>query len=238
MVFLAAVVALEVGHVLHQAQHLDVHVMRKVDRLAHDHGHQLLRCRHGDDAVDGQRLEHGQQHVGGSRRHVDEQVVDVAPVRLAPELADGVGHDRAAPCHGQVALRKHEVGGHDLDARLRLTGQDTVGVGGQRVGDAEGLRDGGAGDVGVQDANLVAALVHFAGKQAGDQGLADAALAGDNADDVLDVAALVRFKLGGAGGRALAASRNSAAAALVRALFCHDSFFLIVLPDDRERHSS
>ena len=31
------------------------------------------------------------------------------------------------------------------------------------------------------------------------KGLADAALAGDNADDVLDVAALVRFKLGGAG---------------------------------------
>ena len=86
---------------------------------------------------------------------------------------------------------------------------------------AERLRDGRAGDVGVQNADLVAALVHFAGKQAGDQGFAHTALAGHHADDVLDVAALVRFKLRRAAGSALAAPGNAAAAALVRAFFCH-----------------
>ena len=223
---LAAVGALEVGHVLHEAQQLDVHVVREVHGLAHDHGHQLLRSGYRDNAVNRQRLEHGEQHVGGSRRHVDEQVVDLAPVRLAVELTDGVRDDRAAPGHRDVVFRQHEVGGHHLDAALRLAGQDAVGVGGQRVRDAEGLRDGRSGDVGVQDAHVLPALLHFAGKQAGDQRLAHAALAGHDADDVFDVGAGVRLDGAGALGGAVAASGLAAAAALVRAFFCHDSFFL------------
>ena len=125
-----------------------------------------------------------------------------------------------------VVFRQHEVGGHHLDAALRLAGQDAVGVGGQRVRDAEGLRDGRSGDVGVQDAHVLPALLHFAGKQAGDQRLAHAALAGHDADDVFDVGAGVRLDGAGALGGAVAASGLAAAAALVRAFFCHDSFFL------------
>ena len=78
--------------------------MREVHGLAHDHSHQLLRSGYRDNAVNRQRLEHGEQHVGGSRRHVDEQVVDLAPVRLAVELTDGVRDDRAAPATGMSSF--------------------------------------------------------------------------------------------------------------------------------------
>ena len=110
-----------------------------------------------------------------------------------------------------------------------FAGIDAVGVSGKAAVDAEGLRNGRAGDVGVQNGHLVAALVHLGGEQAGDEGLAHAALAGHDADHMLDIGALV----GRQGGRAslsgaVAAAGDAAAGALVRAFFCHDSFFLLV----------
>ena len=227
MVLLAALVALEVGHVLHEAHHRHLQRLRQVHGLTNDHGHKLLGSRHGDDAIDGQRLEDRQEDVGSSRRHVDEHVVHIAPVHLLPELLDGAGDDRAAPGHGHVALGQHEVHGHDLDAAGGFRRVDAVGVSGQAAIDAEGLRDGRAGDVGIQNGHLVAALVHLGGEQAGDEGLAHAALAGHDADHMLDVGALVGRQGGRAGlGGAVAAAGDAAAGALVRAFFCHDSFFL------------
>ena len=131
------------------------------------------------------------------------------------------------PGHGHVALGQHEVHGHDLDAAGGFRRVDAVGVSGKAAVDAKGLRNGRAGDVGVQNGHLVAALVHLGGEQAGDEGLAHAALAGHDADHMLDIGAIV----GRQGGRtslsgAVAAAGDAAAGALVRAFFCHDSFFL------------
>jgi len=53
---------------------------------------------------------------------------------------------------------------------------------------AKGLGNGGAGDVGVQDGGGVAPAVQQHRHHAGDHGLADAALAADDADDLLDAA--------------------------------------------------
>ena len=50
--------------------------------------------------------------------------------------------------------------------------------------DAKGLGDGGAGDVGVQNANSAARTAGQDRKLAGDHGLANAALAGDDAVDL------------------------------------------------------
>ena len=154
MMLLAALVTLEVRHVLDQAHNGDIQVVRQVDRLANDHGNKLLRCGNGDDTVNGQHLEHREEHIGGSRRHVDQHVVDVAPVGLVPELLDDAGNDRAAPCDGHVALREHEVHGHDLDAAVGERRVDARLVSMQLVGHAERLRDGGASDVRVQDADV------------------------------------------------------------------------------------
>ena len=97
----------------------------------------------------------------------------------------------------------------------------------RRLLDAEGLRNGRAGDVGIQNGHFVTALVHLGGEQAGDEGLAHAALAGHDADHMLDVGALVGRKGAGASlGGAIAAAGDAAAGALVGTFFCHDSFFL------------
>ena len=53
--------------------------------------------------------------------------------------------------------------------------------------DAEGLGDGGAGDVRVQHGAVVAPALHLGGQQAGDQALAHAALAADHGDDLVDL---------------------------------------------------
>ena len=58
--------------------------------------------------------------------------------------------------------------------------------------DAEGLRDGGAGNVRVQDGAVVAAALHLGRHQGGDQGLAHAALAADDRDDLFDARALAQ----------------------------------------------
>ena len=60
------------------------------------------------------------------------------------------------------------------------------------LGDTEGLRDGWAGDVRIENSRVVAAALHLGGEQARDEGLADAALAAHNADDLLDAGALVK----------------------------------------------
>ena len=58
------------------------------------------------------------------------------------------------------------------------------------AGEAEHLWDGGARDVGVQDADLGATAGELGGEDARDERLAHAALARDHADHVLDRAAL------------------------------------------------
>ena len=99
--------------------------------------------------------------------------------------------------------------------------------------DAEGLGDGGAGDVRVQDAHPVAHPGHGDRQLGGDHALAHAALAADHADDVADhgmgVAGLVQVLglaaavaaggavMGALGGVLLAAAR----AVLILVFFAH-----------------
>ena len=209
-VLLAAFVALEVGHVLDQTKHRDVHLVRQVDGLANDHGDQLLRGGNRDDAVKVHALHDGQEHVGGSRRHVNQQVVDLFPVGVAEELLQKAGDNRAAPGDRCVFLIEHEIGGNGLDAAFGFEGQDAVFVAHQAALKAECLGDGRAGDISVKDAHLVAALGQLGGKQAGDQRLANAALAGNDADDVLHVGAC-------RGGALLLGARSAARAAAAAA---------------------
>ena len=50
---------------------------------------------------------------------------------------------------------------------------------------AEGLGDGGAGDIRVQNGAVMAPALHLGSHQTGDQGLAHAALAADNGNNLL-----------------------------------------------------
>ena len=113
---------------------------------------------------------------------------------------------------------------------------------------AEGLGNGGAGDIGVQNADLVAPAAHGDGQLAGDHGLAHAALAGHDAVDLADSGGRIVFLQQGLGLLPLAAALT-AGGAIVRAFahklisfcFCIDKYSIdrsaksILYPSDRIR---
>ena len=111
----AAVGTLVVAVILYQTQDGNGHHVGHIHRLGNDHGHQLLGGGDHHDAVNGQRLEHRQGYVAGSRGHIHKQVVYVAPRHIGPELLDHVGNDRSPP-DNRVGLMLHEhIQGDHLD---------------------------------------------------------------------------------------------------------------------------
>ena len=109
----------EVRHVLDDAENRFLQLMDEVGGLAHDHRRQRLRHRDEHDAVDRKRLQHGQRRVGGSRRKVDEQKVELAPEHLFVKLTDDAGDDRAAPDHRGIFAIGEQIRADDLDRAAR-----------------------------------------------------------------------------------------------------------------------
>jgi len=123
---------------------------------------------------------------------------------------------------------QQQVYAHQLDAGLRLHREDGIlGANGPAV-DAEALGDGGAGNVGVQNGGAVAPALHGDGQLAGDHGFADAALAGDDAVDLTDMAALMKG-LDLEGASALTVSAALAAAAAIVGAFTHGNISFIII---------
>ena len=56
-------------------------------------------------------------HVAGAGRHVDEQVVERAPLHVAEELLDGLGEHQAAP-HERGVLVDEEAGRDDFEQAI------------------------------------------------------------------------------------------------------------------------
>ena len=186
--FPAAVGTFHIAHVLHQAQHGDVHHLGHLHRLGDDHAHQLLGGGDNEDAVQGQGLEHGQRRVAGAGRHIHKHVIHVAPDDVGPKLLDGPGDDGPAPHHGGGLLLQQQVDAHHLDAGLGGHGVNAVFIGEGPLLHAKALGDGGAGDVGIQHSHIAAAAAQAGGKQRGDEAFAHAALAADHADDLFHMA--------------------------------------------------
>ena len=190
LVLPAAVRAAEIAHVLHDAQNGNVHQPGHLDGLFHDHTHQLLRSGDDDDPLDGQGLKHRQGHVAGAGRHIHIHIVHIVPQNLAPELLHRAGDHRAAPDHRVRLVLQQQVDAHHLQAAFGHGGQNAVLAALRAAVDAEGLGDGGAGDVGIQNGGLMAPQLGLGSQQGGDQGLAHTALAADNGVYVLDGSAL------------------------------------------------
>ena len=76
------------------------------------------RRRRGDHEHLGLREQAGERHldVAGAGRHVDEQVVEVAPAHVGEELLERLGEDQAAPHERGVLVVDEEAHRHDLDA--------------------------------------------------------------------------------------------------------------------------
>ena len=75
-------------------------------------------------ARDAQCLHQREVDVARARGHVDEEVVELAPVGLLDELAQGGGGHRAAPEHSLVAVYQ-QPDGEEFDA-VALDGDDEI----------------------------------------------------------------------------------------------------------------
>jgi hypothetical protein len=174
------------AHVLDDAEDGDIHLLEHLQALARvDQRDVLWR---GDDHGAGHRhlLRQRQLDVAGARRHVDDQVIEIAPVGLAEQLVERLGHHRTAPDHRRLDI-DHEADRHRLQAvglqrlhalavvRLRLL-----------AGQAQHLRLRRAIDVGIQNTDTGAFLGQRQGQIDRRRALADAALAGGHGNDVLD----------------------------------------------------
>ena len=116
----------------------------------------------------------------------------------------GRDDDGAAPQDGVGLVREQQVARHDLDAALGNLGEEEVADAvGALAGHAEDAGGGGAGDVRVEHADGVAEALQLDGERGGDEGLSDAALAGEHGDDVLHLGKVVLIELLGSLGGAL-----------------------------------
>jgi hypothetical protein len=92
------------AHVLDDAEDRDADLLEHLEALAGIEQGDVLR--RGDDHRAGHRhlLGQGELDVAGARRQVDHQVVDVAPLRVAEQLLQRLGHHRAAPDHRRFGV--------------------------------------------------------------------------------------------------------------------------------------
>ena len=194
---LTAVRADEVGHVLDETDDRHTHLIRHVYSLRHDHGNKVLRRGDDDDTVDREGLENSQRNIAGSWWHVDEHVVDVLPLNLRPELLDGLCDEGTTPDDRVGLVLEQEVRGDDFDTVGTSVWNHELAIWGDAdavIRQTEGLRDGRTGDIGIEDRSLEAGLVGATGEEGGDGGLADTALTGNDADHLLNAAAICKLR--------------------------------------------
>ena len=95
-ILVAALPALIVGHILDYAQNTHPQILEHLDSLDHIDEGQPLRSGHDDCPVEVELLAETELDVASSRRHVHDQVVELAPVGLVEELRDDRRDNRSA----------------------------------------------------------------------------------------------------------------------------------------------
>ena len=112
-------------HVLDHAEHLEVGAARHVGDARGD----LLRALRGsrDHEHLGLRQQARERHldVAGAGRHVDEQVVEIAPPHVDEELLERLGEDQAAPHERGVLVVDEQAHADDLELPGRPRRSDT-----------------------------------------------------------------------------------------------------------------
>lgn len=151
-------------------------------------------------------------YVARAGRHIDKQEVYVVPDNVRPELLDGLRDDRAAVDDRIVFVGQDEVNGNHLNAALAARRDNALLAAFELAVYAEGLGDRRTGNVGIQHAAGVALARHADRHHRGQQALAYAALAGNNADHLADGSSLVSRDLEAL----LAAAVRRTAVAVVR----------------------
>ncbi len=188
-----AVVAGEGAHVLDHPGHLEVGAPGHV---GHPDGHLLggqRRRGHDQQLGPGQQARQRHLDVARPRRHVDQQVVEVAPAHVGQELLDRLGQHQPPPHEGHALVLDEEAHRDDLEGARRPAGRTdgtSTSLGWifpspppRRPVDAQHAGDGEAPDVGVEDADGVTPGGQGGGQVDGHRRLADAALPAGHGQD-------------------------------------------------------
>ncbi len=171
------------GEARHVLDHAQQRLAELLDHLRRPRGHALrgeLRRRDEHGLGARQQLPEREPDVAGSRRHVDQQVVERAPVDVGEELLERAMQHRSAP-HDRAAVVEEEPDGHDLQV-VRDRRHDHLVHDHRPLLDAEHARNRVAVDVGVDDADLEPAGAQRERQVDRQRRLADAALAGRDGD--------------------------------------------------------
>src|SRR5581483_803767 len=184
----------EVTHVLHQADDFDLHLAEHLDGLARVLQRNVTGGGDHDRAGNRDGLDERDSHVAGSRRQVNNQVVELSPVHALQKLADhlvqhGATPDQRLVARGQKADRNHL---HTV-ALERLNA--VVGQQPWCRARAQHERHVRAVDVGIEQADFVSELAESEGEVHSQCGLADAALSGTDSDN--GIYARQRLRAGG-----------------------------------------
>nr|ACM91076.1 ATPase [uncultured bacterium 34R1] len=151
----------EPRHILHNAQHRHIHM------LTQEHAHalagigqrHLLWCGHHYGTRDGKRLHQREVNVARARRHINDEVVEFAPVGIVDKLFQGIARHCAAPQHGFIlidhkAYREHLhaifLSRHNQVAAVHFTHIELL------VFQTQHLGHRGAENVGVEQTHAVA----------------------------------------------------------------------------------
>ena len=145
-------------------------------------------------------LRHGQLHVAGAGRHIDDEAVKFAPRDFAQQLGDRRHHHRAAPHDGGL-LFDHQADGNDLHA-MRDQRHEKALLDLRFFRQPEQARRRGSEYVRIEQADPPAFLRHGDGQIGGDRRFADPALARGDRDDMAHAGdafgnARTRRRLGG-----------------------------------------
>ena len=103
------------AHVLDDAEHRHVHLLEHLEPFAGIRERDVLRRGDDDRAADGHALRERELNVARAGRHVDDEIVEIAPARLREELVQRRRDHRAAPGH-RLLLVDEEADRHRLDA--------------------------------------------------------------------------------------------------------------------------
>ncbi len=110
-----AVLVDEGAHVLDDAGDSQVILASHVDHANGDTLRQLRRSGDDEHVGVGQHLGQAHLHVAGARRHVAQQVIEVAPLDILQEVLDRPVQHEAAPHERRIFALDQETHGDDLE---------------------------------------------------------------------------------------------------------------------------
>ena len=106
------------AHVLDDAEHRHFDLLEHAQTLARIEQRDVLRRRHDHGAADRHSLRQRELDIARAGRHVDDQVVELAPARRFQQLHQRLRHHRSAP-HHRLLFVDQEADRHDLHAVCR-----------------------------------------------------------------------------------------------------------------------